>query len=205
MAEQAEHSTVLDSDEQQVGTLYARALLSAADAAVDEIVAELEALVSECLDKNQALETALASPRISQEEKEGMLDRIFRGRINATLLNFLKVLCRRDRIGALRAIQASATEMLEVQQGKQRVIVSTAQPLTEDQKQQIAKAFHGAFGKQAVLVERVDETLLGGIVLRIGDQVVDGSVLGRMESIRSAVTQGVQRAIRDKYESLLSS
>ena len=201
----AEHATVLDSDEQQIGALYAKALLGSAGSAADDIVAELEALVTECLDKNPALETALGSPRINQDDKEALLDRIFSGRIDTNLLNFLKVLCRRGRIGSLRTIQSTATEMREQQLGKQRVTVTTAQALSDEQKQSIADSFKQAYGKEAVLVEKIDESLLGGIVLRVGDEVVDGSVLGRLNSIRDAVAEGVQRAIRDQYESLLSS
>lgn len=200
-----QHSTALDSDEQQVGVLYAKALLGAAGDSVDSIVGELEAVVSECLDKHPSLEQALASPRISQDQKEGMLDRIFNGKIDQSLLNFLKVLCRRDRIGSLRAVQITATEMREEQLGRQRVTVTSAQPLSDDQRGQIAAALKSSYGKDAVLVEKVDENLIGGIVLRIGDEVIDGSVLGKLDSIKTAVTTGVQRAIREKFESLLSS
>ncbi len=205
MEAEAQHQTALDSDQQQVGALYAKALLGCGGESVDKIVAELEAVVSECLDQHPGLESALASPRIAQDQKEGMLDRIFRGRIDDRLLNFLKVLCRRDRIGALRAIQVTATEMREVQLGRQRVIVSSAKPLTDGQKTEISGALKQAYGTDAVLVEKVDESLLGGIMLRIGDQVIDGSVLGRLDSIRGAITDGVQAAIRDQYESLMSS
>ncbi|MEM7475064.1 MAG: ATP synthase F1 subunit delta [Planctomycetota bacterium] len=205
MPEQPEHSTALDSDDQQVGLLYAKALLGAAGAKVDEVVGELETVVTECLNKHPNLETALASPRISQEQKEGLLDRILSGRVDATLLNFLKVLCRRERIASLRAIQLTATEMREEQLGKQRVIVTSAHELSDEQRNSIRESLKSAYGKDAVLVEKVDESLLGGVVLRIGDEVLDGSVLGKMESIRSAVSAGVQKAVRDKYESLLSS
>ncbi len=205
MSEQPEHPTALDSDDQQVGLLYAKALLGAAGSNVDLVVSELEAVVGECLDKYPNLETALASPRINQEQKESLLDRIFSGRVDAMLLNFLKVLCRRGRIASLRAIQITATEMREEQLGKQRVLVTSAQPLTDEQRNDIASALTTAYGRESVLVEKIEETLLGGVVLRIGDEVLDGSVLGKMESIRDAVTSGVQKAIRDKYEALVSS
>ena len=63
MSDQPDHSTALDSDDQQVGALYAKALLGSAGNSVDEVVGELEAVVSECLDANPGLETALSSPR----------------------------------------------------------------------------------------------------------------------------------------------
>ena len=205
MSDVPQHETALDSDEQQVGALYGKALLGSAGDAVDAIVAELEAVVKECLNQHPALEQALSSPRISQEAKEAMLDRIFSGRVDARLLNFLKVLCRRGRIGSLRAIQVTATVMREEQLGRQRVTVTSAQPLNDEQRALIAAKFSETYGKQAVLIEKVDEKLLGGIILRIGDRVLDGSVLGKMDAIRSAVATGVQKAIRDRYESLLSS
>ena len=81
MQEEVQHETALDNDQQQVGALYAKAFLGAAGDAVDDLVGQLDAVVTECLDKHSGLETALASPRISQEQKEGMLERIFQGRI----------------------------------------------------------------------------------------------------------------------------
>src|SRR5690606_19372934 len=118
-------------------------------------------------------EQALASPRISQEQKEAMLDRIFSGRIDGRLLNFLKILCRRGRIDALRAIQVQATAMREEQLGKRRIVVTSAQPLSDDQRSHIGHRLREAYGIDAVLVEKVDAALLGGITLRIGDQVID--------------------------------
>ncbi len=200
-----QHETVLDSDQQQVGALYAKALLGSAGDSVDGIVAELESVVRECLDAHPSLEQALASPRISQVHKESMLDHIFNGRIDSCLLNFLKILCRRGRIGSLRAIQVTATVMREEQLGKHRVTVTSSQPLSDDQRSSIRDRLKAAYDMDAILMEKVDASLLGGIVLRIGDKVLDGSVLGKLDSIRSAVASGVQKAIRDRYESLMSS
>lgn len=205
MADETPHATVLDSDEQQVGALYAKALLGAAGDDVDAIVAQLEAIVRECLDPHPSLERFLVSPRIDQQDKEDTLDRIFSGRVHGSLLNFLKVLCRRGRIGSLRTIQAAATEQREIQLGKQRVVVTSAQPLTDGQKHEIAEALRAQLNVEPVLIEKVDASLLGGIQLRIGDRVLDGSVIGRMNAIRAGVTEGVQKAIRDQFETLLSN
>lgn len=199
------HPTVLDSDAQQVGSLYGKAILAAAGKDVDEIVSQLNSIVQECLAKNPGLEQILGSPRVSQVEKEKLIDRIFRGKVHTTLLNFLKVLCRRGRIGSLRGIQVSANEMRDEQLGRVRVTVTSAFALTDEQRNSIAAKLGSSLGKEVVLDERVDESLLGGILVRIGDQVFDGTVLGKMAAIRSAVSSGIQKAIRDKYASLLSS
>jgi len=204
-AEANAHPTALDNDEQQVGSLYGKAILGAAGAEADEIVSQLSAIVTECLNAHPDLESVLASPRISQADKESLIDRVFQGRIHGKLLNFLKVLCRRGRIGSLRAIQVCAKEMRDQQLGRVRAVVTSAFELTDAQRELIRSQFGQKLGKQIVLDERVDATLLGGIMVRIGDQVYDGSVMGKMLAIRAAVANGIQKAIRDKYSSLLSS
>lgn len=198
------HSTVLDSDAQQVGALYGKAILGAAGKDADEIVLQLNEIVQECFAQYPALEQLLASPRVSQVEKESLIDRVFRGKIHAKLLNFLKVLCRRGRVGWLRGIQVSANAIRDEQLGRIRVVVTSAFALSADQQKSIAAKLGQTLGKEVVLEEKVDPSLLGGILVRVGDQVFDGSVLGKMSAIRSAVSGGIQKSIRDNFASLLS-
>lgn len=198
------HSTVLDSDAQQVGALYGKAILGAAGKDADEIVLQLNAIVQQCFAQYPALEQLLASPRVSQVEKESLIDRVFSGKIHPKLLNFLKVLCRRGRVGWLRGIQVSANAIRDEELGRIRVVVTSAYALTADQQKSIAAKLGQTLGKEVVLEEKVDPSLLGGILIRVGDQVFDGSVLGKMSAIRNAVSGGIQKSIRDNFASLLS-
>lgn len=205
MAEQTQHQTALDGDEQQVGALYAKALLGAAGGNTDEIVSQLEAVVKECFDRFPAFEQALGSPNIAQEEKEAMLDRIFGGKVDKLLLNFVKVLCRRGRAGSLRAVQVTASMLRDEQLGRLHVQVTSALPLSDDQRSAIRAQLKTAFGKDAVLEEKTDAALLGGVVLRIGDKVYDGSVQGKLQQMRQTVLSGVQRSMRNSFDTLISS
>ena len=205
MADQTQHQTALDGDEQQVGALYAKALLCAAGGKTDEIVSQLEAVVQECLNRFPALEQALGSPNIVQEEKEAMLDRIFGGKLDKLLLNFIKVLCRRGRAESLRAVQVTASMLRDEQLGRLHVQVTSALALDDAQRSAIRTQLKSAFGKDAMLEESIDAALLGGIVLRIGDKVYDGSVLGKMQQLRQSVLSGVQRSMRSNFDSLISS
>ena len=205
MADQTQHQTALDGDEQQVGALYAKALLGAAGGKTDEIVSQLEAVVQECLNRFPALEQALGSPNIVQEEKEAMLDRIFGGKLDKLLLNFIKVLCRRGRAESLRAVQVTASMLRDEQLGRLHVQVTSALALDDAQRSAIRTQLKSAFGKDAMLEESIDSALLGGIVLRIGDKVYDGSVLGKMQQLRQSVLSGVQRSMRSNFDSLISS
>ena len=198
------HPTVFDIEEQQVAALYSKALLSAARDRIEVVVDEFEAIVKECLDRFPQLEAALASPRINEEDKDAMLDRIFGGKVDTTLLNFLKILSRRRRLGALRAIQKAVAALRDEQLGRLAVIVTSSQPLSDDQRRDIVARLRETFGKEVSLKEKVDASLLGGIILRVGDRVYDGSVRGKLQVKRRSVASGVERAVRDQYASLLS-
>ena len=205
MADQTQQQTALDGDEQQVGMLYAKALLGAAGSDSDAIVSQLEAVVTECFDRFPAFEQALGSPNIAQEEKEAMLDRIFGGKVDKLLLNFVKVLCRRGRASSLRAVQVTASLLRDEQLGRLHVQVTSALPLSDAQRSAIGAQLKTAFGKDAVLEEKTDSALLGGVILRIGDKVYDGSVQGKLQQLRQTVLSGVQRSMRNSFDSLISS
>ena len=107
-------------------------------------------------------------------------------------------------MGWLRGIQVSASAIRDEQLGRIRVVVTSAYALTGDQQKTIAAKLGQTLGKEVVLEEKVDPSLLGGILIRVGDQVFDGSVLGKMSAIRNAVSGGIQKSIRDNFASLLS-
>ncbi len=207
MNEQPQPETVFDSDQQQLALLYGKALLGASGSAgkVDEVVREFKAFVVQCLDAFPKFEAALASPRISLDEKQTMLDRVLSGNAGPTLVNFLKVLCRRGRVEHVRAIQRAVEEMRDEELGRMRVEVRCATALNDSQRQAISAQLKKSFGKEAVLVERIEPALIGGVILRIGDKVFDGSIQGRLEQLGRAVSVGIQKATRDKGHSLILS
>jgi F-type H+-transporting ATPase subunit delta len=199
------HQTVMDNDEQQVGRLYGRSFLGAAGDRADEALEELQAVAEQCMTAQPQLAQLLRSPRVGQDQKEQLIDRIFRGRVDPLVLNFLKVLCRRNRIGSLKFIQLAAAELRNEAMGRTQVLVTSAQPLSDDQRQAISSRMSEFLGKEVVMREKVDASLLGGIVIRVGDQVFDGSVAGKFASLRGTVLTGIQRAIRDRQSSLMST
>src|SRR5262245_32609041 len=133
------HDT-LDAGRQHLGSVYAKALLGAADKAgqADAIVTELEALVSDVLDKLPLLEEALRTPRLTHEERLPLLDKAFGGKMSPTLLTFLKVLSRHSRLDCLRAISRAARKQLDQARGRVEVLVESVTPLSNPLKERIA-------------------------------------------------------------------
>jgi len=177
----------LDPRERQVGVTYAKALLGAAEKAgqSEAVMAELDSLVTDLLDAFPRWETVLASGLIPPDEKIAMLDRSLGGRASPLLLNFLKVLARHGRLDAIRAVQLAAREQFDELRGRIPVEVHTATPLDDASAARIAAALRGMVSLEPDLIRVTNPSLIGGLVIRVGDTVYDGSVSSRLERMRA--------------------
>ena len=206
MEEAVKIPNVFDDEQVYVGEVYAKALVGAAKQAnsVDAVVDQLTSLVRDVLNKQPAFEFALSSPKISQEQIASMLDRAFGGRVDGTLLRFLKVLCRRGRLGFLRSIESAASRLRDEAQGRLRVTVVTATPLSDAEHKTLQATLAKSFQADVSLAAEVDSKILGGLIIRVGDTVYDGSIDGRLNMLRQAATTRTEQAIREKVGSLAS-
>ncbi len=195
---QAVHPTVLDATQQQIGRVYAEALLGAAEktGSVETVREEFASLVDDVLSKMPRFEAVLQSPRVSHEEKVRLLDTAFQGRMSKELLNFLKVVSRRGRMPSLRAIQRAFENLYNERAGRREVVVRTAEPLTDELYAQIADRLRQSLGMEPVLRVEVDPELIGGVVIRIGDTVYDGSVARQLVRLRDETAARIAREIR---------
>lgn len=178
--------TVLDTDAQQVGKLYAKAFLGAATKAgkAEALLEELNSLVDDVLEKHPRFSQLFRSHMLSHEEQVAMIDRVFAGRASQLFVNFLKTLSKHDRLSQVRAIRDAAQDQYDESQGRVKVLVTTATPLADDVKSAIADAVRQRTGGHPVLVERTRPELIGGVVVQIGDTVFDGSVAARLRRLR---------------------
>src|SRR5215510_3434181 len=124
------HDT-LDAGRQHLGSVYAKALLGAADKAgqTDQVV--------DVLDKLPMLEEALRTPRLTHEERLPIIEKAFGGKASATLLTFLKVLSRHSRLDCLRAIARAARKQLDAARGRVEVLVESVTPLSNPLRERI--------------------------------------------------------------------
>jgi F-type H+-transporting ATPase subunit delta len=200
-------ATVFDSEEQHVGEVYAKALLSAAATQhqVDEVVDQLESLVTDVLDRNPKLDIVLCNPKTSSESKWLLLDRVFGGRMHGTLLNFLKVVGKRQRWNAIRAIQMSASKLRDEMVGRVQVHVAVPQPLDAVSRSALTEKLKSVLKKDVRLDVTVDPELVGGLVIRVGDTVYDGSIDGQLRSLRKSVGLRSESALRAVASSLIQS
>ena len=146
----------------------------------------------------------LVSGLVSPEEKIRILERRVGGRASPEFLNFLKVVARHGRLDVLRAIHRRTRALHESKLGRVRVLVTTATPLAGDQAARIAESLRPMLKGEPVLEERVDPGVIGGIVVRVGDTVYDGSIANQLENLRQQIIDRSAHEIqsrRDRFRS----
>ncbi|MCP4189896.1 MAG: ATP synthase F1 subunit delta [Planctomycetaceae bacterium] len=187
MADDAVAAPEVDIDKQRLGLVYAKAFLAAAEKqqiGIDSIVDELDSLVEDVLKRFPGFEATLGSQRISPEEKGKLLDRVFQGKASDALLTFLKVVGAHGRLDCIRQIRNAARTELNRLHGRIAVQVTTAEPLTDELRTQIVNKLQEATGVPIDLQCKVDEAIIGGLVVRVGDTVYDSSVLNQLAQLK---------------------
>lgn len=104
--------------------------------------------------------------------------------------NMVNLLVARGLVDAIPEACREYEELLDRQQGRQRVEITTAVPLEPAEVERIAAFVSGLIGREVVVTPRVDESILGGLVVQIGDRLLDGSARARLDDLRERLTIG---------------
>ncbi len=203
MAE-ARQSTILDTGLQYLGTVYAKALIGAAEKAgtTDAVLEQLDSLVTDVLDVLPQFEATLNSPRVPFDSKERLLDQAFRHQMAPQLFNFVKVLARRGRFNCVRAVRRAARKIYNELRGRLEVHLTTAEPIDRATHELVLAKLKGSLGSEIDLKTSVNPDVLGGLVIRVGDTVYDGSLANQLARLRNelvATTTQHMRADADRF------
>jgi F-type H+-transporting ATPase subunit delta len=171
--------------ETAVARRYVRALFDASlnAKAVDQVESDLKA-VDQIMRAVPRLARVLHAPTIAGSRKSALLDTAFSGRVGALTLRFLKLLVDRRREDALGELYNEFRALADEHRGIVQVEVTSAVPLTDAEREALAASLSQRTGKKVQLTVAVDESLLGGLMLRMGDTIVDGSVRTRLARLR---------------------
>ena len=170
--------------EEQVARVYAQALFDAArDAKVVEPVRrELGDFVA-ALAASAPLRKVLADPQIETSAKTRVLAEVTRGG-QQLLANTLQLMLERGRFAAVAELRSAYDALAIVEEGVVEVEVVSAAELSPETEKKIAARIKEATGRRVEMARRVDPSIIGGLVLRIGDVIVDGSVKARIRQLR---------------------
>ena len=169
-----------------VAGTYGEALISLAEEEkkVDALYEEVLSLQG-ILKENPDFSVLMNHPKVTKEEKLKTLEDVFGGRMDAELLGFLKLLLQKDRYSELPAILDHFVAAIKERRGVGVAYVATPTALDENRKKQIEdKLVSTTKYNRMEMHYSVDESLIGGLVIRIGDKVVDSSIKTKLEGLK---------------------
>ncbi len=168
--------------------VYARSLLGlAADGKeAGAIEAELAALAG-LLAADPELASYFSSPLVDDEARAATLEKAFRGRASELVVNTLQVMNGKGRLRLVPALAEAYRLENEHRRGEVDVEVTTAVALSDEMRRRIAVSASRYSGRTARLVEKVDPSLLGGLVLKIGDRKIDSSLARQLHAAREGL------------------
>ena len=162
---------------QEVAKRYSAALLMSTQqrGLVDEAYEQFSSL-KVAMEKDAALLKFLASPRVVEEQKLQLLRSVFGERMEQLFVEFLGVLVRKRRVSYLIEVIDEFNRRVEFQKGINRVTVMTAVPILPEQESALVATLVTKTGKKIELEKKVDKDIIGGMVVIMADEIIDGSV-----------------------------
>jgi len=190
-----------------LANVYARSLFELATDAggtnkLVEVADELEQ-ICELAREDKKINLFLSSPVVDVKARGKALSAIFTNRITDLMLRFLLVLNNKGRLDRLESIETAFDQLVQEAFGRIEVDVITPVAIDAELIATIKEKISTALGKEPVLHPYVDESLLGGIKLRIGDQLIDGSVQTRLRKLSEELKNNGGAAVRERFESFM--
>ncbi len=170
---------------QTIARRYGTALADVAIARHEEreVQQELERW-ADMIESHPLLKEVFANPTIVYDHKRNVLDDLIaRTRVRETSASFLRVLLRNQRLSQLRDIVARYGVVLDDRSGVVAAHVTTARPISEELKNSLQQTLTQATGRKVRLSFATDESIIGGLVARIGSTVFDGSVQSQLDRL----------------------
>ncbi len=172
---------------------YAQALydVAASKDRVEKYIEDLTQIVK-VIDESADFQRVIKHPEISTKEKKKFFINLFKGKIDEDLLTFLLILVEKDRILFLKE---KLVELKKIDlENRETVIarVRTVQPLKDYQKEALIEKLKIKYGKKVELEETVDPDVLGGILIKVNDDLIDGSVRTSLEDLKLSMFSTIE-------------
>ena len=190
-APQARVASVLeDPSAEAIARTYAESFLNvAATQDVDSALEEFDSFITDVLHPNPEFEAVLVSELVGRDQKVALIDRVIAPVASPLFTNFLRVLALHDRLDLLPLILKQVQKKNETRMGRQRVQVKSARPLSDAELEKIRGQLAASLPFQPIIEAQTDPSLLGGLVIRVGDTVYDSSLRARLKQLRTRLRQ----------------
>ncbi|MCJ7595093.1 MAG: ATP synthase F1 subunit delta [Desulfobacterales bacterium] len=179
----------------KVSKRYAKALLSIGqeDGNYEQYGKGLSDFSGFCQENREFIE-AVSNRVFPVEDRKGILNAILkRSDYSGTIKNFLNLLLDKNRLGAIKDISEYYERLTDEISNIARAEVISPRPLNEDATTRLQRALEGLTSKKIRMATKDDERLIGGIVVKIGDLVLDGSIKAQLEGLKESLKRGEYR------------
>ena len=148
---------------------------------LEDWLADLESFAAVAADPR--IHTTLVSPKLSFAHKRSMVDQAITG-LDPLRQNFLLLLIDRKRVDLLEPIRREFRAMMLEHQGVAEATVTTAVPISDAEATRIGDMLGRMVGRKVIVQRQVDPSIVGGLVARVGDTLINGSVAARLQALR---------------------
>ena len=167
---------------------YAKAVLSLAtdQKSADAVNSDMKSITS-AIGQSEDLSQLLQSPVVRSSDKKSVLIAVFKD-ANVATTNLIDTLISNKRLALLNDVAASYTKLYDQLRGSQVASVTTAVPLTDDLKTKVLAKVKELTGKEAEVENIIDESILGGFILRVGDIQYNASIANKLDKLKREFT-----------------
>jgi F-type H+-transporting ATPase subunit delta len=178
----------LDDRDVAQGRVYAEAMFDLAEESGqgDTLLEELQEVVA-FAENDPRLGHFFGSPFVDEHIRARVIETIFRGKGSDLLVDSLQVINRHGRLALLRAVAEAYRLEHRVRRGQVDVVVRTAMPLSDSQRARLVEVLTRVLARRPALIERVEPSLLGGIVVEVAGWKYDASVSNRLQGLSEAL------------------
>ncbi|MBL7219083.1 MAG: ATP synthase F1 subunit delta [Phycisphaerae bacterium] len=187
--------TVMQPRLAALANTYAQALLDNVpdNERAEELAGELDEIVR-LLDGIEGFDALLTRAMLTRTQRDELVQRVFAGRVSEPVEAFVTVLGRRNRLEVIRPAAMKFRQLLNIRKGLLEVHATTSAPLDEKRRAEIAEMISGQLGSEIILIAHVDEDMLGGIVIRVGDRVFNASLAASIEKLSNRLARRIALA-----------
>lgn len=149
--------------------------------------------VSEIIIKNVQLNKFLNNLAIKSDDKKKVIDKLFKKHLNVNILNFLKLLIDKGRIKNFPTIVKYYSLLVDEIKKCLNIDVITSMEISKEQLKEIGEKYKKLYGYENVKVNHmIDPSIIGGVIVKIGDKMIDGSIRGKLNSILENIKESVR-------------
>lgn len=197
---------LIESQPDEVAQVYARSLyeLAGGREQAETILGELQELL-ELARQDPKFSEFLASKALPIERRDGSLRAILEGRASDLTVRFLRLLNRKGRLGHLPAIVEAYDHIVQEAFGRVEVDIYTVEALDPEDRDRIREKVQATIGKEIVLHEYVEPAMLGGVKLKIGDQLIDDSLQAQLRRARQRLLSQGGSLIRERAARIIDA